>query len=227
MRPWSNCARPRISSRPWRRSVTAGRRPLTAGAATTGAPSHSNKPPSPGVRPTSRAGGPFPGRVSPVLLAAPVRPPLARRTMETWHRWSGARCVTGAVGRADAVRLTAQLRVAIGEVRRAVVVLADRVRDAHRARVWVPLAYSGWVEYAQAELGISRVQEYRPFIFLAQAEILAATRMLIRQLIAMTITADHIRTTIGAAHLMSTPRTSTISASPSASWTTTTTSPAA
>ncbi|GGX44335.1 hypothetical protein [Streptomyces chryseus] len=41
-------------------------------------------------------------------------------------------------------------------------VLAQRVRDARRARVWIPLGYSGgWGEYAQAELGISRAQAYR------------------------------------------------------------------
>ncbi|MFF1300719.1 hypothetical protein [Streptomyces sp. NPDC058296] len=43
------------------------------------------------------------------------------------------------VGQADAVRLTEELRVAMGEARQAVVVLAGRVRDAHRARVRVPL----------------------------------------------------------------------------------------
>ncbi|MFD5065536.1 hypothetical protein ACFWNO_45445, partial [Streptomyces sp. NPDC058394] len=65
------------------------------------------------------------------------------------------------VGRAAAVRLTKDLRVAISEARQAAVVLAGRVRDAHQARVWVPLGYSGWGEYAQAELGISRAQAYR------------------------------------------------------------------
>ncbi|WP_327129895.1 hypothetical protein [Streptomyces sp. NBC_01727] len=65
------------------------------------------------------------------------------------------------VGRADAVRLTEQLRAAIAEARQAAVVLAGRVQEAHRARVWVPLGYNGWGEYAQAELGISRAQAYR------------------------------------------------------------------
>ncbi|MFD5065248.1 hypothetical protein [Streptomyces sp. NPDC058394] len=54
------------------------------------------------------------------------------------------------VGRADAVRLTEQLRAAIAEARHAAVVLAGRVQEAHRARVWVPLGYSGWGQYAQA-----------------------------------------------------------------------------
>ncbi|MDJ0465898.1 hypothetical protein [Streptomyces sp. H27-C3] len=44
--------------------------------------------------------------------------------------------------RADALRLTEQLRAAIGEARRAAVVLAVRVRAAHRARVWVALVYT-------------------------------------------------------------------------------------
>ncbi|WP_141753576.1 hypothetical protein [Streptomyces agglomeratus] len=65
------------------------------------------------------------------------------------------------VGRVDAERLTEQLRAAIGEARRAAVVLAQRVRDAHRARVWVALGYGGGGEYAQGELGISRAQAYR------------------------------------------------------------------
>ncbi len=65
------------------------------------------------------------------------------------------------VGRLDAERLTEQLRAGIGEARRAAVVLAQRVRGAHRARVWVALGHSGWGEYAQVELGISRAQAYR------------------------------------------------------------------
>lgn len=65
------------------------------------------------------------------------------------------------VGRGDAVRLTEQLRAAIGEARRAAVVLAGRVREAHRARVWVALGYSGWGAYAEGELRISRAQAYR------------------------------------------------------------------
>ncbi|MET9519978.1 hypothetical protein [Streptomyces sp. NPDC002994] len=64
-------------------------------------------------------------------------------------------------GRDDALRLTKQLRAAIDDARRAAMVLAQRVRDAHRARVWVALGYSGWGEYAQVELGISRAQAYR------------------------------------------------------------------
>ncbi|GHB31374.1 hypothetical protein GCM10010346_63460 [Streptomyces chryseus] len=52
-------------------------------------------------------------------------------------------------------------RAAISEARRAAVVLAQRVRDAHRGRVWVALGHSGWSEYAQAELEISRAQAYR------------------------------------------------------------------
>ncbi|OEJ20784.1 hypothetical protein AR457_39270 [Streptomyces agglomeratus] len=47
------------------------------------------------------------------------------------------------VGRVHAVRLTEQLRAAIGEAQRAAVVLAQRVREAHRARVWVALGYGG------------------------------------------------------------------------------------
>ncbi|GHF74030.1 hypothetical protein GCM10010218_63940 [Streptomyces mashuensis] len=65
------------------------------------------------------------------------------------------------VGRAEAERLTEQLREVIGEARRVAVALAQRVRAAHRAQVWVALGYSGWGEYAQAEFGVSRAQAYR------------------------------------------------------------------
>ncbi|MGW7199102.1 hypothetical protein [Streptomyces chryseus] len=47
------------------------------------------------------------------------------------------------VGRSDALRLTDQLRAAISEAPRAAVALAQPVRDAHRARVWVALGRSG------------------------------------------------------------------------------------
>ena len=64
----------------------------------------------------------------------------------------------------DAVRarvITAGLREAMDDVRRTVAVLATRVRDAHTARVWVPLGYPGWEAYCDAEFGISRAQAYR------------------------------------------------------------------
>ncbi|OEJ20982.1 hypothetical protein AS594_40055 [Streptomyces agglomeratus] len=57
------------------------------------------------------------------------------------------------VGRVHAVRLTEQLRAAIGEARRAAVVLAQRVRDAHRARVWVALGYGGGVSTRRPSWG--------------------------------------------------------------------------
>jgi len=68
---------------------------------------------------------------------------------------------TPAASEADARRLTAELREALGGVRDAVVRLAVAVRDAHTARVWEPLGYSGWGAYAQAEFGVSRAQAYR------------------------------------------------------------------
>ncbi|WP_167368102.1 hypothetical protein [Streptomyces agglomeratus] len=57
------------------------------------------------------------------------------------------------VGRVDAVRLTEQLRAAIGEARRAAVVLAQRVRDAHRARVWWLWGTAGGVSTRRASWG--------------------------------------------------------------------------
>ncbi|MFF1690727.1 hypothetical protein [Streptomyces sp. NPDC058254] len=70
----------------------------------------------------------------------PVRPPLSA---------------------AQARAMTQVLREAMDDVRCTVAVLAARVRDAHGARVWVPLGYTSWEAYCQAELGISRAQAYR------------------------------------------------------------------
>ncbi|WP_260334505.1 hypothetical protein [Streptomyces beigongshangae] len=57
--------------------------------------------------------------------------------------------------------LAAGLREAMDDVRRSVAVLAARVRDAHAARVWLPLGHSNWESYCDAEFGISRAQAYR------------------------------------------------------------------
>lgn len=72
--------------------------------------------------------------------AGPARPPLSE---------------------ARAREMTAALREAMDDVRRSVAVLAARVRDAHAARVWVPLGHSSWESYCDAEFGISRAQAYR------------------------------------------------------------------
>ncbi|MCL3998222.1 hypothetical protein [Streptomyces lavenduligriseus] len=57
--------------------------------------------------------------------------------------------------------MTAGLREAMDDVRRCVAVLAARVRDAHAARVWLPLGHSSWESYCDADFGISRAQAYR------------------------------------------------------------------
>ncbi|MFJ3762479.1 hypothetical protein [Streptomyces sp. NPDC090080] len=62
---------------------------------------------------------------------------------------------------ARAREITAGLREAMDDVRRSAAVLAVRVRDAHAARVWVPLGHSSWESYCAAEFGISRAQAYR------------------------------------------------------------------
>lgn len=62
---------------------------------------------------------------------------------------------------ARAHEMTAGLREVMDDVRRSVAVLAARVRDAHAARVWMPLAHPSWESYCAAEFGISRVQAYR------------------------------------------------------------------
>ncbi|MFB7919181.1 hypothetical protein [Streptomyces sp. NPDC056061] len=72
--------------------------------------------------------------------AEPARPPLSE---------------------ARAREMTAGLREAMEDVRRSVAVLAARVRDAHAARVWLPLGHSSWESYCAAEFGISRAQAYR------------------------------------------------------------------
>lgn len=73
-------------------------------------------------------------------VAEPARPPLTA---------------------ARAREMTAGLHEAMDDVRRSVAVLAARVRDAHAARVWVPLGHSSWESYCDAEFGISRAQAYR------------------------------------------------------------------
>lgn len=65
------------------------------------------------------------------------------------------------LGREQARELTDSLRVAIADVQRAGVALAARVREAHRARIWLSLGYPSWGDYARAELGISRAHAYR------------------------------------------------------------------
>uniref|UniRef100_UPI00366D324E hypothetical protein n=1 Tax=Bacillus tropicus TaxID=2026188 RepID=UPI00366D324E len=62
---------------------------------------------------------------------------------------------------ARARKMTAGLREAMDDVRRSVAILATRVRDAHAARVWLPLGHSSWESYCAAEFGISRAQAYR------------------------------------------------------------------
>lgn len=63
---------------------------------------------------------------------------------------------------AQAREVTAGLRAAMDGVRRSVALLAARVRDAHSARVWVPLGYGSWGTYCGTEFGMSRAQAYRP-----------------------------------------------------------------
>ncbi|MEU2258525.1 hypothetical protein ABZ540_35770 [Nocardia xishanensis] len=62
---------------------------------------------------------------------------------------------------AQARALTGELREAMTAVRRAGAVLAEAVRRAHDARVWLALGYTSWADYARGELGISRAQAYR------------------------------------------------------------------
>ncbi|CAM5324930.1 hypothetical protein [Streptomyces chartreusis] len=73
-------------------------------------------------------------------MAEPARQPLiAARTLEI---------ATG-------------LREAMDDAWRSVVVLAARVRDGHSARAWLPLGFTSWETYCEAEFGISRAPAYR------------------------------------------------------------------
>ncbi|MFE5334228.1 hypothetical protein ACFRCG_48600, partial [Embleya sp. NPDC056575] len=62
---------------------------------------------------------------------------------------------------ARAREMTAGLREAMADVRRSVAVLAVRVRDAHAARIWIPMGFTSWEAYCQAEFAVSRAQAYR------------------------------------------------------------------
>ncbi|MFB7672316.1 hypothetical protein ACFC26_12955 [Kitasatospora purpeofusca] len=76
---------------------------------------------------------------------------------------------------ARARELTEQLRTAIEDVRAAVLVLARRVRAAHRAKAWTALEYPGWSAYALAEFGIGRSTAYRLLDLAAVAETIEDT----------------------------------------------------
>ncbi|MEU6285060.1 hypothetical protein [Streptomyces sp. NPDC047028] len=80
---------------------------------------------------------------------------------QTEDQEHGAEPARPPLSEASARELTAGLREAMDDVRRSVAILAARVRDAHAARVWLPLGHSSWESYCQAEFGISRAQAYR------------------------------------------------------------------
>ncbi|MFH8387970.1 hypothetical protein ACH4E7_45085 [Kitasatospora sp. NPDC018058] len=82
---------------------------------------------------------------------------------------------TGPVDATRAQELTEQLRTAIEDVRAAVLVLARRVRAAHRARVWTVLEYPSWSAYALAEFGVGRSTAYRLLDLAAVAEAIENT----------------------------------------------------
>lgn len=98
----------------------------------------------------------------PHALAQPAGPEddglVGEHTEEQEHGAEPARLPLTA---ARAREVTAGLREAMDDVRRSVAVLAARVREAHAARVWVPLGYSSWESYCDSEFGISRAQAYR------------------------------------------------------------------
>ncbi|MFH9663438.1 hypothetical protein ACH4NF_34860 [Streptomyces sp. NPDC017248] len=85
--------------------------------------------------------------------------------MESWASSTRTRSTApnrrGRLTAARAREMTAGLREAMDDVQRSVAVLAARVRDAHAARIWLPLGHSNWESYCDAEFGISRAQAYR------------------------------------------------------------------
>ncbi|MET9403139.1 hypothetical protein [Kitasatospora sp. NPDC002965] len=83
---------------------------------------------------------------------------------------------TGPVDEKRARELTEQLRTAIEDVRVGLLlVLARRVRAAHRARVWTALGHPSWSAYALAEFGIGRSTSYRLLDLAAVAEAIEDT----------------------------------------------------
>ncbi|WP_051711658.1 hypothetical protein [Streptomyces sp. NRRL S-350] len=80
-----------------------------------------------------------------------------------------------AVGRAEALRLTDELRAAAAEARTSALVLTRRVRAAYGARVWTALGFPSWGAYAMAELGLSRPTAYRLLDLAAVAEAIEET----------------------------------------------------
>ncbi|MFD5922541.1 hypothetical protein ACFVYP_38345 [Kitasatospora sp. NPDC058201] len=81
----------------------------------------------------------------------------------------------GPVDEARARELTEQLRTAIEDARTAVLVLARRVRAAHRARVWTALGHPSWGAYTLEEFGIGRSTAYRLLDLAAAAEAIEGT----------------------------------------------------
>ncbi|MFJ9610628.1 hypothetical protein ACIRS1_30235 [Kitasatospora sp. NPDC101176] len=79
------------------------------------------------------------------------------------------------VGRADAERLTDELRAAITDAGTSALVLTSRVRAAHRARAWAALGHPSWGAYAMARLGVARPTAYRLLDLAAAAELITAT----------------------------------------------------
>ncbi|MFJ8314241.1 MULTISPECIES: hypothetical protein [unclassified Streptomyces] len=78
------------------------------------------------------------------------------------------------VDEAVARAMTTGIREAIGDVRRSVAVLAERVRAAHEARVWVALSQPSWAAYCETEFGVSRAQAYRLLDIARAADVILA-----------------------------------------------------
>ncbi|MFF2351166.1 hypothetical protein ACFVVL_15455 [Kitasatospora sp. NPDC058115] len=83
--------------------------------------------------------------------------------------------VDAAVDRADARRVTDELRAAVAEPRTAALVLTRRVRAAHRGRAWAVLGHPSWDAYAMAELGVPRPTAYRLLDLAATAAVIEET----------------------------------------------------
>ena len=63
--------------------------------------------------------------------------------------------------RVEALRLTAEIRSAIEDVRKATTRLSAAVKQAHDGRAYLTLGYPSWKAYAKKEFGVGRSHAYR------------------------------------------------------------------
>ncbi|MEZ0094971.1 hypothetical protein [Streptacidiphilus sp. EB129] len=115
-------------------------------------------PRRPGLSSPRRAARPH---TTAALPRAPAPPPEQGDDGEVTSRVPAESRDDEPVDAMAARQLTGELQQAIHGAHQALAHLADRVRAAHRGRVWIALGHTGWGTYAEAELRMSRSQAYR------------------------------------------------------------------